>query len=174
MNQPVSPYAASKASAELFLPYLSPALRFAGDNTQAVYSLRPEAETGDGSPRFTRQIDTGQEVNIFGDGKSYREYNLYRRYRIRLTSSLDYQGDPFQIINLGDGRPVELAYLIRIIEEALDKKAVIKYSEPIPGDVPATIADISKAEKLLGYHPKVGIEEGVSRFVRWYRQRKEQ
>ena len=80
------------------------------------------------------------------------------------------QQERFQVFNLGTSRAVSLDYLIGLIEEALGKKAKIRREEPAPGDVPITLADISKAATLLGYQPKVNIEEGISRFVHWYRK----
>jgi UDP-glucuronate 4-epimerase len=65
---------------------------------------------------------------------------------------------------------VELRYLIRLIEENLGKEARIKQLPDQPGDVPVTYADILKAKRLLGYNPRVSIEEGVGRFVEWYRE----
>ncbi len=79
-------------------------------------------------------------------------------------------GFEFEIINLGDSRTVELKYLISLIEQNLGKKAKIKELPPQPGDVPITFADISKAEKLLDYHPAVDIESGIKKFVQWYRE----
>jgi UDP-glucuronate 4-epimerase len=60
--------------------------------------------------------------------------------------------------------------LIRLIEEAFGKKANVEMLEPQPGDVSITYADISKAERKLGYHPKIKIEEGIKRFVEWYKK----
>ncbi|MGA2468249.1 MAG: epimerase, partial [Thermodesulfobacteriota bacterium] len=75
----------------------------------------------------------------------------------------------FEIYNLGESQTTSLNELIRLIEEALGKKAIFEISEPQPGDVSVTYADISKAEQRLGYRPKIKIEEGMKRFVKWYK-----
>jgi UDP-glucuronate 4-epimerase len=75
----------------------------------------------------------------------------------------------FQIINLGEAQTVTLNYLVTLLEQALGKKAVIHRQPPQPGDVPLTCADISKAKDLLAYQPKIKIEEGIPRFIDWYR-----
>ena len=75
----------------------------------------------------------------------------------------------YEIINLGNSNVVELRYLIQLIEDNLGKSARIKKLPDQPGDVPVTYADISKAQKLLGYEPGVRIEDGIEKFVKWYR-----
>jgi len=173
VNHPVSPYAASKASAELFcrtynhlygLPVI--ALRLF-----TVYGPRQRPEMA--IYRFTRQIDKGEEVNIFGDGTSDRDYTYIEDIVDGFMAALGYQGESFQIFNLGRGRTTNLKYLLTLLEKALHKKARIKFADPVPGDVPLTIADITKANILLGYNPQVNIEEGINRFVRWYLNGKE-
>ena len=78
----------------------------------------------------------------------------------------------FDIFNLGESRTISLRELVSLIEEVLGKKADIEELPEQPGDVPITYADISKARRLLGYDPQVGIEEGIERFVRWFKDRK--
>ena len=74
----------------------------------------------------------------------------------------------FEIINLGNSKAIGLSYFISLIEKLVGKKAEIRQIERPPGDVDITYADISKAERLLGWKPKVPIEEGMKEFVRWY------
>ena len=78
----------------------------------------------------------------------------------------------FQIFNLGNSEPIPLSYLVSPIEKNLNKSAKIKYLPEQPGDPPITCADISKSRKLLNYHPRVKIEEGIERFVQWYKYEK--
>ena len=89
------------------------------------------------------------------------------------TRESSHRGNGFNIFNLGAGKAVDLKYLINLIEGSLGKKATIKEMGPQPGDVPMTLADISKARAILGYQPKVDITEGISQFVRWYSGNKE-
>ena len=74
----------------------------------------------------------------------------------------------FCIINLGNGKPVNLMDFVNIIEKKLGKKAIINFLPMQEGDVGLTYADITKARNLLGYNPKTSIKEGVDKFVDWY------
>jgi UDP-glucuronate 4-epimerase len=77
-----------------------------------------------------------------------------------------------KVINLGESRTVELRELISLLEKELDSHAIIDRQLPQPGDVPQTFADIEKARRLLGYNPQTQIEEGVRRFIQWFRDSK--
>jgi UDP-glucuronate 4-epimerase len=76
----------------------------------------------------------------------------------------------FEIINLGESQVVTLACLITLLENALGKKAIRDFQPMPPGDVPVTCADISKAARLLDYHPRVKIEDGLPLFIEWFRR----
>jgi UDP-glucuronate 4-epimerase len=78
----------------------------------------------------------------------------------------------YEIFNLGESRTVELGYLITLLEKALGKKAIIDRQPPQPGDVPLTFADITKARQQLGYRPRVKVEEGIPRFIEWFKSNK--
>lgn len=78
-------------------------------------------------------------------------------------------GAPFEIFNLGNSRPVKLVELVEHLERATGRKALREQKPSQPGDVPLTWADISKAGRLLGYRPSTPIEEGLEKFVAWYR-----
>ncbi len=173
VNFPVSPYAASKASAELFCHtynhlYNLPIVIL---RLFTVYGPRQRPEMA--IHQFVKQIEENKEVNIFGDGTSNRDYTYVEDIIDGFMAALSYQGSSYQIFNLGRGQTINLSYLVNIIETALNKKAKVKYTDRSPGDVPITIADISKAKTLMGFNPKVDIEEGVTRFVRWYLEDKE-
>jgi len=118
--------------------------------------------------KFTRLIDQNCEIPIFGDGHSKRDYTYISDIIEGIISALKQKFD-FQIFNLGSSEPIELKNLVSLIESTLEKKAKIKHTLEQPGDVPITYADITKSKKLLGYNPKVGIEEGVKNFVSWYK-----
>jgi UDP-glucuronate 4-epimerase len=79
----------------------------------------------------------------------------------------------FEIVNLGESRTVELNDLIERIEKIVGKPSVIEEFPPRPEDVPETCADITKAKKLLGYDPKVPLEEGLEKFWAWYQETRE-
>lgn len=170
LEHPTSPYASSKAAAELFcytyhhlydLPVT--VLRFF-----TVYGPRQRPEMA--IHRFTRMIDSGEEISVFGDDNSKRDYTNISDIVNGISRALTAQNRGFEIFNLGNSHPISLEYLIQLIEAALGKKAKIKRLPMQPGDVPITFAEISKAKNRLDYQPKVTIEEGISLFVQWYRE----
>jgi UDP-glucuronate 4-epimerase len=117
---------------------------------------------------FTRQIENGEEIHVYGDGTTKRDYTYVSDIVDGMMNALNSDNQDFKIFNLGDSRPVVLISLIRTIEAALGKKARIKYLPEQLGDMPVTFADISRAGKYLGYQPKITIEEGIARFIAWY------
>ena len=168
VNRPISPYAASKRSCELFCYTYShlynipiSCLRFF-----TVYGPRQRPEMA--INKFTRLIHQGKEIPMYGDGSSKRDYTYISDIIDGIVSALDKKFD-FEIFNFGNSKTVELRYLISLIEKNLGKRAKIRQFPDQPGDVPITYADISKAKKLLGYNPKVRIEEGIKKFVEWYK-----
>ena len=165
---PISPYAATKRAAELLCwtyhnLYEIPIsiLRFF-----TVYGPRQRPEMA--IHKFTRLIDQGKPVPVYGDGTSRRDYTFITDIIDGIVSALD-RPYPFEIFNLGNSKTVELRHLISLIEEALGKRAQIKALPPQPGDVPITYASIEKAEKMLGYNPQVEIKVGIKKFVNWYK-----
>lgn len=168
INFPISPYAASKAAAELFGRAYSHlyGLPVVVLRPFTVYGPRQRPEMA--ISRFVRMVDRGEEVTLFGDGTSNRDYTYIDDIIAGFESALTYRGEMFQIFNLGAGRMVELDYLLELIEKALGKKAKVKHVTAPPGEVPITHADISKAQAILGYQPRTPIEEGIPRFVHWY------
>ena len=168
VDSPTSPYAASKAAAELLCRTYNHlyGLPVTALRLFTVYGPRQRPEMA--IHKFTRMIDSGEEVTVFGDGTSKRDYTYVSDIVDGIIRALTFQNRGFEIFNLGDSRPVALDYLVSVIEEALEKKALIRKITMPPGDVPVTYAGISKAQAVLGYQPKVSIEEGVSLFIKWY------
>ena len=85
-----------------------------------------------------------------------------------VMGALHYEGELFDIFNLGENQTITLAELIREIEKGLGKKAVIERLPEQQGDMPLTSADITKARALLGYNPQTKIAEGIPKFIAWY------
>ncbi len=167
-DYPVSPYAASKAAAELFCRtynhlYYLPVIAL---RLFTVYGPRQRPEMA--IHRFVRMVDKGEEVTLFGDGTTSRDYTYISDIIDGFEAALTIRGETFQVLNLGDGRNISLNYLLELIEETLGKKARIRYCTPPPGEVSITLADISKTHSILSYKPKVSIENGIPLFVRWY------
>jgi len=172
VDHPVSPYAATKKAGELLcytyhhLFGLSVScLRFF-----TVYGPRQRPDMA--IHKFTRLIDAGEKVPMFGDGSSRRDYTFITDIIDGVVAALE-RCHGYAIYNLGESRTVELRYLISLISAALGKEAIVERLPEQPGDVPVTYADISRARKALDYAPKVPIEEGIERFVEWYRAQRE-
>ncbi len=166
---PASPYASSKHSAEHFCHTYSHLYR-AGMVVLRFFTVygprqRPEMAIH----KFTRMIDMGDEIPVFGDGSSKRDYTYVSDIVEGIISVIEKSFD-YKLFNLGDSRTVELIELIRMIEKNLGKKAKIKKLPDQPGDVPITYADITRAGELLGYRPEVSIEEGIKKFIDWFRK----
>jgi len=166
-----SPYAAAKYSAEHFcrtysLLYGIPVvcLRFF-----TVYGPRQRPDMA--IHIFTKAIDEGKEVCIYGDGTSSRDYTYVDDIVSGIIGAMNLEYG-YEVINLGNSRPVNIMELIGIIEDKMGKKANIKLMPWQQGDMQATCADLSKARDLLGYCPKVSLEDGIDMFIKWYRRTK--
>ena len=168
VDRPVSPYAATKVAGEL-LGYTYHHLF--GINVFCmrfftVYGPRQRPEMA--IHKFTRLILEGRTLPRFGDGRTERDYTYIDDIMDGLVKALD-KVDGYEIFNLGESRRVSLSRLIEVIEHEAGAKAKIERLPDQPGDVRMTCADIGKARRLLGYDPRVPIEEGVRRFVSWLR-----
>ena len=118
---------------------------------------------------FTQRVSKGLPIKKFGDGTSKRDYTFITDIIDGIIAALE-RPFKFEIINLGNNKPVELNHFIKVIEDSVGKKAIIE-EHPMPkGDVPITFADTSKAKGLLDFEPKVTIEEGMKRFIEWFKQ----
>jgi UDP-glucuronate 4-epimerase len=122
--------------------------------------------------KFATLIAAGKPIPVFGDGSTARDHTF-------ITDILDgilactKKEFGFEIFNLGESQTVKLSELIALIENALGKQAVIDRQPLQPGDVPITFADISKAQRMLGYHPQVKAEKGIPLFVDWFRKNRQ-
>ena len=170
LENPISPYAVSKIASEFYgrlfqqvygLPIII--LRFF-----TVYGPRQRPEMA--IYKFTELMEKGEEIPVFGGGRIERDYTYITDIIGGILAALqkDFNLETF---NLGDSRVVNLTYLISVLEAALGKKAKVKKLPDQPGDMPVTYADISRAREKLSYKPEVQIEEGIKRFVEWYRKK---
>lgn len=168
VNNPLSPYAATKAACELYCSNYHhlygiscTALRFF-----TVYGARQRPDMA--IHKFTAMIDKGKPIPFFGDGGSERDYTYYTDIIDGVVASID-RDLGFQVINLGESRTTSLSKLVSLIEKNLGKKASLSRQPEQPGDMKITFADVSKARSLLGYSPSTIIEDGVASFVDWYK-----
>jgi len=172
--RPISPYAASKLAAESFchtyahlykLPVV--ALRFF-----TVYGPRQRPDLA--IHKFVARMEAGKPLPIFGQGETGRDYTYVDDIVAGVLSALEYRFSstdeaPFEIFNLGNSKPVKLSELVRLLECVTGKKPVLEQEALQQGDVPLTWADVSKAGRLLDYRPQTTIEQGLKKFVEWYR-----
>jgi UDP-glucuronate 4-epimerase len=136
---------------------------------------------------FTRNILAGKPIDVFNQGKHRRSFTYIDDIvegvvRVLFkTASPDpsWSGDapdpatsaaPFRVYNIGNPESVELLRYIRVLEDCLGKKAKMNLLGLQPGDVPATSADVSDLAAAVGYEPRTSIEQGIARFVEWYRE----
>lgn len=172
--RPVSPYGSTKLAGELLgytyahlydLPVVC--LRFF-----TVYGPRQRPDLA--IHKFTALIEAGKPLPIFGDGSTGRDYTYVDDIVSGVMAALEYEPahaskTPFEIFNLGNSHPVTLVDLVRLLEEATGRKALRQQKPLQPGDVLITWADISKSARVLGYKPSTRLEEGLHKFVAWYR-----
>ena len=114
-------------------------------------------------------IDEGKPVPVFGDGSSGRDYTYCDDIVTGIVAALACDCS-YEVVNLGNSHPVRLSELIAAIEKAVGKAASIVRQPEQPGDVPITYADISKAQRLLGYRPATPFAAGLANQVAWYRR----
>jgi UDP-glucuronate 4-epimerase len=168
LTQTLSPYACTKLAGEHLCSNYSylyhirvVCLRFF-----TVYGPRQRPDLA--IHKFTDLIHRGKPIDVYGDGTARRDFTYIEDIIQGVVASIQYQGASFDIFNLGESETIELREVIAEIETGLGKKATINLLPPVPGDMLATYADISKARRLLGYAPATRIQSGLRKFIEWY------
>lgn len=186
-DRPLSPYAASKKAAEV-LCYTYHYLYGMDVTVLRYFTVYGPAGRPDMSLfRFVQWISEGRTVMVYGDGKQSRDFTYVDDIAQGTIAALKPLG--YEVINLGSDRPVMVMDAIRLVEELVGKKATLVYKPRHPADVPATWADIGKAEQLLtlrpgsgqalrpgsgqGWRPQTQFREGVARLVAWYQENRD-
>ncbi len=168
INRPVSPYAATKRAGELLCHTYHHlyGMKVACLRFFTVYGPRQRPEMA--IYRFTERMLRGESIPMFGDGSSARDYTYIDDIVDGVVRVLEAAPD-WEIINLGGNRTTSLADLIRLIAERAGVEPRIDQLPDQPGDVPITYANVDHARELLGWRPQVAIEDGLDRFMEWYR-----
>lgn len=170
--EPISPYAATKRAGELFC-HAHHALY-----GTSIVSLRFFTVYGPGQRpdlaihKFARLMAAGRPIPFFGDGSAERDYTYVDDIVQGVEGAVDYaRANPgaFEIVNLGESQTTSLSRLVELLGAALEVEPVLDRQPPQPGDVNRTCADVGKARRLLGYDPRTRVEEGIPRFVEWFR-----
>lgn len=168
IRQPISPYAATKAAAELICHTYSHlyGLRCVCLRFFTVYGARQRPDLA--IHKFAKLMSEGRAIPVFGDGTTRRDYTYIDDIIAGVRAAIDYEQSDYEVFNLGESRTVELNELIALLEKQLGRRALIDRQPMQPGDVPQTFADVTKARRLLGYDPQTKIEDGIQRFVEWF------
>lgn len=168
VDNPISPYAASKKAGELLCHSYYHLYNF------DIFCLRfftvygPRQRPDLAIHKFTKAILNDEQISLFGDGSSKRDYTYIDDIIQGINGAIsNLKG--FEIFNLGESQTVSLAGLVSVIEKYAGKKAKLAYLPMQDGDVFQTFADIGKARMILGYNPKVKIEAGIEKFIRQFR-----
>ena len=173
IDHPVSLYAATKKANELMAHTYSHlyGVPTTGLRFFTVYGPagRPDMAYFD----FTRAILAGEPIRIFNNGDLMRDFTYIDDIVRGVIGVCEVPPTeleiPYRLLNLGNTQPVQLGYFIETLEHLLGREAVKDYVGMQPGDVYKTCANIEAARALVGYQPAIGIEEGLERFVEWYR-----
>lgn len=167
VDNPISPYAATKKSGELLCHVYSHLFGFDITCLRLFTVFGPRQRPDLAIHKFTKLISEGNPIPVFGDGYTSRDYTFINDIVNGIDCATKHLSG-YKIYNLGESRVISLTSLINTIEEVLGKKALLSYMPFQPGDVNITFADISKAKSEIGYNPQYNIKQGISEFVKWY------
>jgi len=168
--RPVSPYASTKRAGELllFTAHHLHALDVTCLRFFTVYGPRQRPDLA--IHKFARLITEGRPIELYGDGSTSRDYTFIDDIIDGVVAAVDQQGrgaPGYRIYNLGGSRTTTLLGLVQLLADALGRQPTIEWRPEQPGDMKRTLADVGLAGAALSYAPRVPIEEGIIRFVRW-------
>ncbi len=174
-HQPLSFYAATKQANEVMGYSYS---RLYGLNLTGLRFFTVYGPWGrpDMTPIiFSRAICAGEPIKLFNHGKYLRDFTYIDDVvdgvlKVLLYPPVELPTPPFRIFNLGHNRPVEMRLFVQMLETLLGKKAQIELLPPQPTEMVETCADLAKIRAAVGYEPRVPLEEGLRRFVAWFRE----
>ncbi len=169
VDNPISPYAATKKAGEELCHCYHHLYNLSIICLRLFTVYGPRGRPDMAVRKFTTLINNKKEIAVYGDGTSQRDYTYVADVVDGILKAAD-KNWKFEIINLGNNKPIKLNYLIKLIGQNLFKKAKIRREKMQPGDVLITYADIDKANNLLHWKPKTGIEEGIQKFTKWYKE----
>lgn len=169
VDNPVSPYAASKKACEL-LAYTYNHLYNLNISALRFFTVYGPRGRPDMAPfKFIDRVSRGLEIQQFGDGSSSRDYTYISDIVDGIVRAID-RPYKYEVFNLGKGSGTSLKEFIDLVQKHVGKDAMIRVMPDQAGDVPYTCADVNKAHKLLGYKAKVPFDEGIRRTVKWYKE----
>ena len=176
VDTPHSLYAATKKADELMTYCYAHLYRLPATGLRFFTVYGPWGRPDMAAWIFTEAILAGRPIRVFNHGDMRRDFTYIDDIVAGVLACLDrppadQAGEPpYRIYNLGNHRSEELRRFIALIEQALGRQATIELAPMQPGDVPATYADIAESERDFGFHPTTPIDEGLPRFVDWFRR----
>jgi UDP-glucuronate 4-epimerase len=176
VDTPQSLYAASKKADELMSYCYAHLYRLPSTGLRFFTVYGPWGRPDMAAWLFTEAILKGEPIRVFNNGKMRRDFTYIDDIVAGVLAALDRpppdpgKEPPYRLYNLGNHRSEELKRFIAVLEAAIGRKAVMEFAPLQPGDVPATYADIVDSTRDLGFMPTTSIDEGVPRFVDWYRR----
>jgi UDP-glucuronate 4-epimerase len=187
VDHPVSLYAATKKANELMAHTYAHLYRLPCTGLRFFTVYGPWGRPDMAMFLFTKAILEGRPIDLYNEGHHKRDFTYIDDIIegvVRIIPQLpepdprwssNYPNPassdaPYRIYNIGNHHPVEITYLIRLLEEAIGKKAKMNLLPLQPGDVPETYANVSDLHQAVGFRPRTPIEEGVRRFLAWYRE----
>jgi UDP-glucuronate 4-epimerase len=172
VDHPVSLYAATKRGGELLAESYAAAHGMPSTGLRFFTVYGPWGRPDMAYFSFTQAILAGQPIPVFNEGRLERDFTYIDDVVAGVLAALDRPADPgkpHRLYNLGNNKPEPLMRFINTIETALGRKAMLDFKPMQPGDVKATAADIGDSTRDLGFVPRIGIDEGIPRFVRWFK-----
>jgi UDP-glucuronate 4-epimerase len=176
VDKPVSLYAATKKSDELLAYTYSHLFDVPATGLRFFTVYGPFGRPDMAYFKFTKAIFEGKPIDVYNGGNMLRDFTYVDDVTSCVERMLfsppkpDDTGARYAIYNIGNNKPVKLLDFIRALEEAIGKRAELKYLPMQAGDVEKTFADISQTQRDFGFAPKTQIGEGLKRFVGWYRE----
>jgi UDP-glucuronate 4-epimerase len=168
VDKPISLYAASKKANELIAHSYSHlyGIHTTGLRFFTVYG--PWGRPDMAYYIFTKKILNGEPISVFNNGNMKRDFTFIDDIILGTKAAIE-KNYSFEIFNLGNNKSVNLLDFIKTIENKLNKKAIINFQPMQSGDIKETYADISESEEKLGFKPKISIDEGIPKFIKWYK-----
>ena len=183
VDHPISLYAATKKSNELIAHVYAHLYRLPVSGLRFFTVYGPWGRPDMALFKFCKAIFQNEPIDLYNNGHMLRDFTYVDDIVEGVVRVVENpptaasaccknadNASPFRILNIGNHQPVELTKLIEVLEEKIGRKAITRSLPMQPGDVPATYADTEALAKEVGYRPNTPIEEGVGRFVDWYRQ----
>ena len=174
VDQPVSLYAATKRADELISHAYAHLYGIPQTGLRFFTVYGPWGRPDMAAYIFADAIATGRPITLYNHGKMQRDFTYVDDVTAGVLAALERPpaaegAAPHRVLNLGNHRPCELGYFVEVLERAMGRKAEVRLAPIEPGDVPTTFADIEESRRVLGFEPRTPIEEGLPRFVAWYR-----